>query len=225
MNNSIWILLITVLLLGVRHGFDLDHLATIDSITRTVSAKPYLAKATGFLFSLGHGLVVIFVSFLIGSGIMQSHVPTILSGLGNWVSIIFLLVFGAWNLCTIQKNSAKFTVVGGIQTILVHKYFFKKYNPLLIMLIGGLFALSFDTFSQIALFSLSANLLSGYIFSVFLGIIFMLGMMVADGLNGILVSALIQKVDSKSILISRFLNLMIALFSLVTGIITLIKAI
>lgn len=71
MNDSGWFLISTALLLGMRHGFDLDHLATIDAITRTVRYKPSLSRMVGFLFSLGHGLVVIIVSLIIGGGLFQ----------------------------------------------------------------------------------------------------------------------------------------------------------
>ena len=68
----VW-MMTTAFLLGLRHGLDLDHLATIDAITRTVQGN--LSKMVGFLFSLGHGLVVTIVSLVIGSGLMQTHIP------------------------------------------------------------------------------------------------------------------------------------------------------
>ena len=50
---------LVVLMLGIRHGFDPDHLAAIDGLTRyNSSERPVLAKMAGLLFSLGHGLVL-----------------------------------------------------------------------------------------------------------------------------------------------------------------------
>ena len=50
--------------LGARHGFDADHLATIDGLTRyNARTNPALARFCGALFSLGHGLVVCGVAF------------------------------------------------------------------------------------------------------------------------------------------------------------------
>ena len=56
-------LLVVVYLLGMRHGMDADHLATIDGFTRANQiARPGIAGWSGVLFSLGHGAVVIAVS-------------------------------------------------------------------------------------------------------------------------------------------------------------------
>ncbi len=224
MMNESWIVLILMaLMLGVQHGFDLDHLATIDSVTRTVSNNRHLARRVGFLFSFGHGLVVISISLIIGSGLMQSHIPAWLNEVGNWISIVFLFIFGLanlWNVLHVRSNS--------VIPITLKHFVFRQLNhsslhPVWIILIGALFAFSFDTFTQIALFSISASLLSGCLFSVTLGLLFMFGMMMADGLNGLFVSALIQRADKISQFISRVAGLLIALFSLAIGLINLSK--
>ncbi len=81
-TNISWILLVSMALtLGISHGFDLDHLAAIDAITRTVRDNRFLSKMVGFLFSLGHGIVVILISLIIGSGLMESHIVQF----GNWL--------------------------------------------------------------------------------------------------------------------------------------------
>jgi high-affinity nickel-transport protein len=54
--------------LGMKHGFDADHLATIDGITRyNTRTNPRLARLAGGLFSLGHGTVVLLVALVAGS--------------------------------------------------------------------------------------------------------------------------------------------------------------
>src|SRR3990167_8546639 len=219
-----WIILVFMALtLGIRHGFDLDHLATIDAITSTVRNNRSLSRIVGFLFSLGHGIVVILISLIIGSGLMQSHIPQWLDGFGKVVSIMFLFIFGVLNLYNIFKNPSKQTLPAGMQSYLAKKLSTKKCSLLQIMSIGALFALSFDTFSQIALFSISASLLSGFLFSGVLGFFFMVGMMITDGLNGLLVSALIRRADKASLIISRGLGLTISLFSLGIGLMGLFE--
>lgn len=223
-TNTSWIILVSMALtLGITHGFDLDHLASIDAITRTVRGNRFLSKIVGFLFSFGHGIVVILISLIIGSGLMESHIPEWLDGFGQWVSIVFLLIFGALNLYNVFQNTSHHMMPIGIKSILVNKLFIKEYNPLIIMAIGALFACSFDTFSQIALFSISGTLVSGWLFSGVLGIFFMLGMMISDGINGLLVSALIQRADGISVFISRSLGFAISMFSLGVGFTGLIK--
>lgn len=208
--------------LGIKHGFDLDHLATIDAISRVVRRNYFLSKITGILFSLGHGIVVILFSLIIGSGLMQSHIPEWLDGFGKMVSISFLILFGLLNLYSIWHSHPQQVIPISWQNYIVKKLNSKMYSPLTIVAIGALFALSFDTVSQVALFSLSASLLAGWLFSGILGLFFMLGMMISDGVNGLLVSILIQRVDGSTFaIISRGLGLSISLFSLALGVIGL----
>lgn len=89
------LLILFVFGLGLRHGLDLDHLATIDSITRTIRTNNRLSKRVGLLFSLGHGLVVITLSVIISNGFIRSQFPTWLEPLGSFISIFFywFLVF------------------------------------------------------------------------------------------------------------------------------------
>jgi nickel/cobalt transporter (NiCoT) family protein len=222
-DTSWQLMILMAITLGVRHGFDLDHLATIDALTRTSRDNRILSKMVGFLFSLGHGLVVTVISLIIGGGLMQSHVPECLEGLGNWISIFFLVVFGALNLWNVFQKSPSNSLPVGIKSFLVHRLSGKKIHPAFIVMIGALFAFSFDTFSQIALFSISASLFAGWVFSGILGIFFMLGMMISDGLNGFFVSTLVQRADRASIWLSRSLGLTISMFSLIIGFTGLLK--
>ncbi|CAM2921676.1 high-affinity nickel-transport protein [Legionella steigerwaltii] len=223
MENSGLFLIAMAFLLGIRHGFDLDHLATIDSVARIVSARRTLAKLVGFLFSLGHGLVVILISLIIGNRVKPIIVPQWLDGLGNSISIIFLLVFGLLNLWNIFGTPSQSPLPTSLKNYFSRKLIRKQVNPFFIVLIGALFALSFDTVSQVVLFSLSARAMAGGLFSGMLGVIFMCGMMVSDGLNGLFVSTLIQRADSVSLLFSRLAGFMIASFSLIIGMINFIK--
>ena len=207
--------------LGMRHGFDLDHLATIDSITRTVKDNVRLSKCVGLLFSFGHGLIVILMSFVIGSGLVQANSPLWLEAVGQWISIVFLLAFGLLAL----KNVLFQTVAmpAGFKGLLFKRVLGGTSNPFLIMSIGALFALSFDTFTQVALFSMSVSVMNEQVFVIMLGFVFMLGMMASDGLNGFFVSKLIQLADKKSVLISRVTGLLIACFSLILGLTGIVK--
>jgi high-affinity nickel permease len=207
--------------LGIRHGFDLDHLATIDSITRTVKENARLSKFVGFLFSFGHGIVVIVMSLIIGSGIVQARSPLWLESFGHWISVFFLLAFGILTLWNILPNSS--ILPTNFRGFLFKKLLGEKYNPFLIILIGALFAFSFDTFTQVALFSISVSVMTSLFFTVILGIVFMLGMMTSDGFNGLFVSSLIQFADKKSALISRIFGLFIACFSLMLGLFGLLN--
>ena len=53
-------LLALVFVLGLRHGIDADHIATIDALTRLRSGRR-AARWCGALFALGHGSVVLMI--------------------------------------------------------------------------------------------------------------------------------------------------------------------
>lgn len=215
MQTPIFLLILLVLTLGLRHGLDLDHLATIDAISRQVAQNKRWQKLVGFLFSLGHGIVVILLSLIIGGELIQNKFPGWLDTLGSFVSIFFLLLFGLLNLINLFPKKIKSNrQPSGPKSYLTEKIIPKKCTPIFIIGIGALFALSFDTFTQVSLFSLSASTMSGWVFSGLLGLIFMTGMMITDGLNGLIVASLLQKANIQSITISRILGLAIAIFSL-----------
>ena len=88
-----------VFLLGLKHGFDADHLATIDGLTRLNArhGRPF-ARYCGALFSLGHGAVVIAIALAIGLASERWDPPAWLDALGAWISIAFLTALGIVNL-------------------------------------------------------------------------------------------------------------------------------
>lgn len=217
-----WLILIpTVMLLGVQHGFDLDHLATVDAMTRTTSHNKRLSRWVGVLFSFGHGIVVIVISLIIGGALIQFETPSWLDGAGKWISVIFLVLFGVLTLINMFRNKNTSFQRGSVWSLFTQKIIQKIHSPFLIVLVGALFALSFDTFSQVALFSISASSMAGWVFSGVLGVIFMLGMMISDGLNGLFVFKLIQRAENASLVTSRCLALFIAFFSLSIAILNL----
>ncbi|HMX12352.1 MAG TPA: nickel transporter, partial [Burkholderiaceae bacterium] len=88
-----------VLLLGMRHGFDADHLATIDGFTRLASRhRRAHARYCGALFSLGHGVVVMGIALAVGAISERWTPPQWIDLFGAWVSIAFLLTLGVVNL-------------------------------------------------------------------------------------------------------------------------------
>ncbi|MHB8623663.1 MAG: HoxN/HupN/NixA family nickel/cobalt transporter [Sulfuricaulis sp.] len=211
-------LLAMVFLLGLRHGMDADHLATIDGLTRfNAVARPRLSRWSGSLFSLGHGLVVTFVAVMAGLFTKRWLIPDWMDSFGAWVSILFLLTLGMVNLVTVlhakpddvvQLTGLKGRFIGRLSS---------ASHPLIIVLVGALFALSFDTMSQVALFSFAVTKLNGWMFSATLGLMFMTGMMVTDGLHGLWVSRLLRQSDRRACIASRVLGLTIATLSLMVA--------
>lgn len=77
-HDSIYPLIALAFVLGLKHGMDADHLATIDGLTRfnTAAGRLRLARVCGFLFSLGHGAVVCVVAVAASVLFLHSSVPS-----------------------------------------------------------------------------------------------------------------------------------------------------
>jgi nickel/cobalt transporter (NiCoT) family protein len=211
-------LTLTIFLLGVRHGFEPDHLAIIDGMTRCVRANLRLSKYVGFLFSFGHGLIIVFISLFIGIEAEKWKVPIWFEGLGTWITILSLFFLGIFNFYS-ALNAKRGGIIkfSGARSFLLNKFIkMDHFTPSIFepIFLGMLFSLSFDTLSQTVAFSLSAYSLAGWLFSIMLGTIFMFGMMLTDGLNGYLVAYIINRADRKSQLISRIFGLLIGGFSI-----------
>ena len=90
-------------------------------------------------------------------------------------------------------------------------------HPLLIAATGALFALSFDTVSQVALFAFAAKSVAGVYFCGALGVAFMLGMMTSGGINGLWIAKLLQRADHRARIGSHAMGLAIGCTSLLVG--------
>lgn len=211
-------LLVVVYLFGMRHGLDPDHLATIDGLTRaSQAARPQLARWSGVLFSAGHGLIVVVVCMLVGFAAGDWQTPRWLESTGTWISVMFLLTLGAFNVFSVFKTAPSAVVrPAGLLSRWVIRPGMTRH-PLLIVATGALFALSFDTVSQIALFALAAKSVAGVYFCGMLGVVFMLGMMTSDGINGVCIARLLQRADRHAQIGSRTMGLAIGGTSLLVG--------
>lgn len=210
-----------VFLLGLRHGFDADHLAAIDGLSRLAARQGGAhARFCGALFSLGHGAVVLLIAGLVGLMSEQWATPIWLDLFGSWVSIAFLLVVGLLNLWAVLRTpTAQVVSLQGFKSELMRHWLpgLSSRSPWGSALVGACFALSFDTISQSALFAVMAAQFGGLAHALSLGLIFVLGMVVADGLNGWWISHLIARADQIAALASRVMSLAVASVSLIVA--------
>jgi high-affinity nickel-transport protein len=204
--------------LGLKHGFDADHLATIDGLTRfNMRSNPRLARFCGVLFSLGHGSVVIAIALAVTTLAQQWQVPRWLEAFGAWVSIGFLATLGWVNVRAVLRAHPtelvqRVGLKGRFLGRLVH-----AASPGLVALVGVLFALSFDTISQAALFALTAAQTGGWQHALVLGCLFLLGMLITDGVNGFWISRLIYRADQVALVASRVMSLVVGGVSLLVA--------
>lgn len=214
-----WIsLLILTFVLGMKHGFDADHLATIDGLTRyNARLRPGLARYCGTLFSLGHGAVVLAIALGVAGVASQWEVPEWFGILGAVISITFLIALGSLNLVAVlragpdevvQPVGLKGRLLGNLR---------HASHPALIALVGALFALSFDTLSQAAFFALTATQFGGWQHALALALLFMLGMLLTDGINGLWIARLIARADQVALVASRVMGLVVSGVSLLVA--------
>ena len=214
-----WIsLLILTFVLGMKHGFDADHLATIDGLTRyNARLRPGLARYCGTLFSLGHGAVVLAIALGVAGIASQWEVPEWFGILGAVISITFLIALGCLNLAAVlragpdevvQPVGLKGRLLGNLR---------HASHPALIAVVGALFALSFDTLSQAAFFALTATQFGGWQHALALALLFMLGMLLTDGINGLWIARLIARADQVALVASRVMGLVVSGVSLLVA--------
>src|SRR6266540_6369042 len=89
--------------LGMRHGFDADHISAVDDTTRYLLAKGRKPLGVGFFFSFGHSSVVfvLSLSLALAAKSVQSRIPgfqDLGSTIGASVSGTFLWLIGLLNL-------------------------------------------------------------------------------------------------------------------------------
>jgi len=213
-----------VLMLGCRHGFDADHLATIDGLTRYHSqGRPRLSRYCGTLFSLGHGGVVLAIALGVSLAAHAGGLPHWLEDFGTAVSVFFLVLLGILNLRALWKTPTHEAVrLSGLKGRWLGPLG-QPASPWLVALIGALFAISFDTLSQAALFAAVATRFGGWEHALVLGLLFVLGMLLVDGLNGLWVFRLLRRTDRMGVRASRLMGWAVSLLSFLVAALTLAR--
>jgi high-affinity nickel-transport protein len=163
--------------LGLRHAFDVDHIAAIDNIVRKLVQQRSDALGVGFFFSLGHSTVVCIMAT--GVALVASWAATLpaLRALGGTVgtamSASILLLIGTINLViwfdilgllrksrdgAIPEDQVRAAgAPGGIFSKLAAPFFRLIDHQKEAYPIGFLFGLGFDTASEVALVALAAG--------------------------------------------------------------------
>jgi high-affinity nickel-transport protein len=207
---------LTAYMLGVRHAFDADHIASIDNTTRKLVGEGTPSVSTGFWFSLGHSSVVFVASLLLVGGVRgvadvvqdgDSGVGAALGLIGTIVAGTFLIVIGLMNLAAAvgiarvfrRMRSGQFDEAElehhlhnrGFLARLLGRVTRRVSKPWHLYPVGLLMGLGFDTATQVALLVLAAGsaafVLPWYAILV-LPVLFAAGMSLFDTADGVLMS-------------------------------------
>ena len=200
-------------LLGLRHGFDADHISAVDDTTRYLLQRGKRPLGLGFFFSLGHSTIVFLLSIcLIASAAAVRHdLPWLKSFgalIGGGVSALFLLFIGILNLLVVLDllevwRHARITTHhhAHLEELLarrglVNRLFGARLRRFVehswqMYPLGLLFGLGFDTASEVAVLALTAGAAAGNLpaaAALSLPILFTAGMCAVDTTDGILMS-------------------------------------
>jgi high-affinity nickel-transport protein len=208
-------LLFLVFILGLRHGLDADHLACIDGLTRyNWRMRSPIARWIGMLFSLGHGMVVVGVAVIIGLVSEHFAFPRFFDSISTWVSIVSLFLIGTintYNLLSSRSKTEHFQL-RGFKGKLLPKIARETSNPIWIALTGAMYALAADTVSQTAVWALSAGE-SGRHLALWLGVIFMAGLVLTDTVDGLIVFRMVKDTSRAGVTASRIMGWLIVVLA------------
>ena len=198
--------------LGMRHAFDADHIAAIDSTTRKLIQDGKRPLSVGYFFSLGHSTVVFALAVLLNFGIrwLDGAVRNGNSGLHHWTSIIgtsvsgtFLWLIGVLNLVVLlsivrvtremrrgrfdDRELERHLDNRGLMNRILGGYAKRIDRPARMYPVGVLFGLGFDTATEVGLLVLAGSaVVSGLPFYAVLSLpfLFAAGMCLFDTLDG-----------------------------------------
>ncbi len=208
---------VTAYVLGMRHAFDVDHIAAIDNTARKLLGEGRRPLAVGFWFSLGHSSVVFGLCLLIGLGVRtlatqvndaSSQLQQVMSLIGTLVSGLFLLLIGLINTSALVGVSRVFRRLRrgehdeeeleaqlrsrGLLARVLGRVTGSVRKDWHMYLVGLLFGLGFDTATEVSLLVLSASataLQLPWYAVLTLPVLFAAGMSLLDTIDGVVISA------------------------------------
>ncbi|BFH64070.1 HoxN/HupN/NixA family nickel/cobalt transporter [Paenibacillus azoreducens] len=197
---------------GLRHAFDIDHIAAIDNTVRKLVAQKKDPRGVGFYFSLGHSTVVFLLAVLTAVSVKfvakyMSSMQDIGGIIGAAVSGVFLVFLAIINLMLFiqlwnmfRKMKVEKINESELEKMFEAKGFFTRYLGSLFKVvtrswhiypIGFLFGLGFDTATEISLLTMSAGAANHnlpVLGIISLPILFAAGMSLFDTLDGIMMT-------------------------------------
>ncbi|MGN6709600.1 MAG: hypothetical protein ACTHKF_09665 [Candidatus Nitrosocosmicus sp.] len=219
--NSFLVLSIPpMLMFGMRHALDIDHITAIDNLVRLHNAKKR-TRWVGTGFSTGHMISVLtemlLIIYVIGSATTSSIKVNELSIWGGMIGAVALSLIGGINFYAMKKwgRTGSSILAGKVSART------GSVGPFGSSLITGLvFGLGFDTATQISALTLSAvaSATLGMQIALILAGAFALGMIPVDTLDSIILRSAFHKIfDKKGF---RFMSYALSAIAMIIAAIT-----
>ena len=182
--------LVLMFVLGLRHGLDPDHIACIDGLTwRALNHDHNHQQAPwiGTLFAIGHGLLVTSIAVGVSQLTKTIDVPEAVVQVFGWVPTALLILVGTLNLRLLLQKAESFAPTGW-KLKLIPERLRNHSSPWAVVVIGVLFATVFDTATQASAWGyVASNKGGGLLAALAAGVVFTLGMIITDTLDGRLI--------------------------------------
>lgn len=207
-------------LLGFRHGFDADHIAVVDGMTRArqLHHSYWTSRLVGLQFAVGHSLTILLAALLMFG--QAAALPSWLDGLGVVISTCLLLVIAGSNFAhALQPDQGRERPLGPVSAMLF-RLTGRELHP---ALVGVAFAMSLDSLAQAAFFAARGSDYSGIGAVALMALVFGAGMTLADATNGLLLSWFANRSDRLARHASRFSSGFIAVIALLTALAALVR--
>ena len=191
--------LVLMFVLGLRHGLDPDHIACIDGLTwRALNHEHPHAHWIGTLFAIGHGLLVTAIAVGVSQLTHSISVPDTVVLIFGWIPTVLLLLVGTLNLRLLLRTDSSFAPTGW-KLKLIPQRLRNHSSPWAVVVIGVLFATVFDTATQASAWGYVASNKGGGLLAAFLaGIVFTVGMVITDTLDGRLICRISRGTDGQA---------------------------
>jgi nickel/cobalt transporter (NiCoT) family protein len=184
-----------MIILGLRHALDVDHITAIDNLVRLHNAARK-ARWVGAGFSIGHMVSVLAEMILIIYVIGSVTGADVLSFWGSIIGAIALATIGAVNIYSMKRWGKTGSAILASK-ILARTGMLGPFGSSLVT--GLVFGLGFDTATQISAITLSAvaSATLGVQVALILAGFFAMGMIPVDTLDSIMLRSAFSRIFDK----------------------------
>lgn len=178
--------------LGLRHGLDPDHIAMVDSMSYRRHGQASRSWTAGAMFAAGHGAAVTVAAMVLHAVGRETSLAEPWATLFGWLPVALLLAAASINLRSLLRPAS--TPHPGAAPKLLFGLC-PSSHPLIAFGVGVMFAVVFDTATQLAAWSHAGAGMQGYTAALLVGLAFTAGMVIIDALDSTMLQRLLADPD------------------------------